>query len=360
MIIPTIIALVVMLYFKGEITIGEFCLQVGAVAALMIGGLAICYFGKTDDIEVWNGQITAKYAHVSVPCSHSYQCHCHNVTTYSGSGKNRTSSTHEECDTCYEHFNDYDWDVAASTGERISIERIDRQGNDMPQRWAQAFVGEPFSSSHTFQNYILANPESVLLGTKGDMKQFGSLVPKYPDNVYDYYHHDPVVDMGVGANTKTWNWLISEVNKQLGPTKQVNINLLLVPTQDRAYMFALKDAWLGGKKNDVDIVIGVGTDGHSIAFADVLSWSTNKDMAVDLKNHIQSIGTIDRRDDIKNVIYTTVNNEFVRMHMKNMKWLMRSFQPSGTAMLLLFLLGLLAEGGLAWWCITNDIEPEAA
>jgi hypothetical protein len=345
MLIPTLIAIGVLLGFKRKITLGEFFGQIGVVALVIIVGLSIAYWGGTTDNEIWNGQITARHAKVPVSCSHSYSCNC-----------STDSKGHEHCDTCYEHFHDYDWDLDASTGETISISRVDRQGVDMPQRWAVAYIGEPFSSEHRFTNYIRANPESVLLGTKGDMKRWGSLIPKYPDTVYDYYHHDPVINMGVPAvDVTTWNWLITQVNKQLGPAKQVNVILILVPTSDRSYMYALKDAWLGGKKNDVDIVIG-SKDGHTIDFAEVMSWSTNKSMAIDIKNRIQDVGYLDKRDDIQKVITTYVQGEFVRMHMKDMKWLMRSFQPSGTVLIILFILAVLTEGGLAYWSVANHLS----
>ena len=343
MLVPMLIAIVALVFFK--ISLGKFFAQLGVIALFLLIGLGIAYWGGTADTEVWNGQVTNKESH-HVSCRHSYSCNCRTE----GTGKD----AHEVCDTCYEHSYDVDWTVHASTGEAIDIDTIDRQGLDMPPRWGAAYVGEPFSSSHMFENYIKANPESVLLGSKGDMKRWSSLVPKYPDQIYDYYKHDPVLNMGVRTDTTTWNWLLREVNKQLGPIKQVNVILIFVPTSDRSYTLALKDVWLGGKKNDVDVVIG-STDGHEIGFVDVMSWSTNKAMAVDLRNKIQDIGTLDKRDDIQQAILGTVKGEFVRMHMKDMKWLMRSFQPSGTVIIILFILATLIEAGLAWFLVTNDV-----
>jgi hypothetical protein len=348
MLFPLLIAVGALVFFRGKVTLSEFFGQVGVIALFLLIGLGIAYWGGTADTEVWNGQVTGK-DHVRVSCSHSYSCNCRTE----GTGKD----AHEVCDTCYEHSYDVDWRVFSSSKEETDIDRIDRQGLDMPPRWGAAYIGEPYSSEHSFENYIKANPDSVLLGSKGDMKRWGSLIPKYPDKIYDYYKHDPVLNMGVRTDTTTWNWLIREVNKQLGPVKQVNVILILVPTNDRSYILALKDAWLGGKKNDVDVVIG-SADGHSIGFVDVMSWSTNKAMAVDLRNRIQDVGTLDKRDDIQQAILVTVRNEFVRMHMKNMKWLMRSFQPSGTTILILFILATLIEAGLAWWTITNDITED--
>lgn len=354
LLVPTAIAVIVLVCFKKKITFVEFAAQIGVVGVVIGMGLAIAYWQGTTDTEIWNGQVTEKEHH-HVSCSHSYSCHCR--TVYSGSGKNRTS--HEECDTCYYHSYDVEWDVHASTGEAVSIDRVDWQGLAMPPRWGAAFVGEPFASKHSFENYIRANPQSVLLGSKGDTKRWASLVPKYPDGIYNYYYNDPVINMGVPRfDINTWNYLIREVNKAEGPRKQVHVILIVVPTNDRTYSLALKDAWLGGKKNDVDVVIG-SQDGETIGFVDVMSWSTNKALSVDLRNHIQGIGRLSLRDSIAGTITSDIDHEFVRMHMKDMKWLMASFQPSGTTLIILFLLAILIEGGLAYWCVTNDITEDS-
>src|SRR5271166_1902059 len=353
MLFPLIIALVTLFAFKGKVLLWEFAAQVGVVALFVAVAIGIAYESRTTDTEVWNGQVTQKKRN-EVSCRHSYSCNCHEVC--SGSGSNRSCSEH--CDTCYEHRYDVDWDVYASTGESTSIDTIDRQGLDMPPRWGKAYLGEPWESEHNFTNYILANPESVLLGTKGDMVRFGKLIPKYPDNIYDYYYNNPVINMGVpNVQLDTWNWLIRDINKTLGPKKQVHIIVILVPTNDRSYMLALKDAWVGGKKNDVDVVIG-SSDGNKIDFADVMSWSTNKAMAVDLRDQLQAVGDLQKKDDLVNAINDVITAEFVRMHMKDMKFLMRSFQPSGTSMIVIFILATLISIGISIWAVMADIGQD--
>lgn len=353
LLVPMMIATSAMFYFKGKVTIREFCAQIGIVAVLIGLCLLIAYNDKTTDVEVWNGQVTNKQRE-RVSCRHSYSCNCRQEC--SGSGNNRSCTT--VCDTCYEHNFDIDWKVLASTNESARINTIDRQGLQMPPRWGDVYVGEPWASQHDFTNYIKANPDSVLFGTKGDMQKFGKMIPRYNAEIYDYYKHDPVTNMGVpNVDLAIWNWLIREVNKQLGPLKQVNVNLIFVPTNDRAYMLALKDAWMGGKKNDVDIVIG-SVDGHTIDWADVMSWSPSGQFKVDIKNRIQDIGSLDQRDAIKDTIFETTKNEFVRMHMKDMKYLMRSFQPSPFAMWFIFILGIVVEIGITYRAVTNDITDD--
>jgi hypothetical protein len=159
------------------------------------------------------------------------------------------------------------------------------------------------------------------------------------------------------VDLKTWNWLISEVNKTLGPTKQVNIILLFVPNVDTDYMQALKEKWIGGKKNDVIVVVS-SQDGHTIKWADVMSWTSNGDLQPMLRGQIQDIGSLDQRDAIVKAIRDDVTSKFTRMHMKDFKYLTRSYEPSGTALFWSFLVALAASIGLAIWAINNNITDQ--
>ena len=313
-------------------------MQLAATGLIVALGLGISYWQRTSDREIWNGQVTGK-ASVKVSCRHSYPCNCYQVC--SGSGKNESCSEH--CDTCYEHSYDIDWDVYSSTHETVSIDTIDRQGLRMPPRWGAAYVGEPFSSEHRFTNYILANPSSVLLGQKGDVKRFGALIPKYPE-VYDYYKTNHFINTGVPMQPElTWNYLLSMANRTLGPSKQVNLLVITVPTDDPAYMYAFRDVWVGGKKNDAIILIG-STNGHEISWVSVVSWTPNKEFNIYVRDRIMDEKYLDHRDAIVNIITEETANRFERLHMKKMEFLVRSFQPSGTAMLWILFFGVLASG----------------
>lgn len=123
LIVPLIVALVTLRFFKGKVTIGEFLLQVATamlVAGLFIGSLT---YTKMSATEVWNSQITSR-DQIRVSCSYSNPCDCRAIA--SGSGNSHTTST--LCSTCYEHPYDVDWSVTTSSGESLNINRVDSQG----------------------------------------------------------------------------------------------------------------------------------------------------------------------------------------------------------------------------------------
>lgn len=126
-------------------------------------------YSQTHDVEIWSGKVTEKYQD-SVACDHSYSCNC--------------DSKDNNCSTCYDHFFDYDW-VVKSTAGNFLIDRIDRQGRDMPSRWQQVQIGEPTAIEHAFVNYIKAVPDSLFNKSSASSPQFDDLIPEYP-RTYDY------------------------------------------------------------------------------------------------------------------------------------------------------------------------------
>lgn len=335
LIFPIAIAIGATLLYNKKISISELAIQCGVIMLFLAAGIGIAYWSNTDDVEFLNGQVTGR-ARQEVSCEHSYRCHCHEVC--SGSGNSKSCS--EECDTCYEHAYDVDWHIFSSIGRTVDINRVDSQGLIEPKRWDAAYLGEPFTVEHHYVNYIKANPESVLTGGKGDVEKWKQFIPSYP-KVYDYYKANHYINMRTpNVDDKTWGWLVNEADKTLGPMKQVNIIVTLVGTADPSYVYALKTAWLGGKKNDAVVVIG-SRDGHVIDFVDVISWATHADFRDSLRDDIMQIGTLDRKDAIIKVIYSDTKERFVRMHMKDLQYLMRSFQPSGIAMWTLFILSTI-------------------
>jgi hypothetical protein len=169
------------------------------------------------------------------------------------------------------------------------------------------------------------------------------MIPKYPE-VFDYYKTNHFINAGVlSGQDQAWNYLLSMANRSLGPSKQVNLIVVAVPTDDPAYMYAFRDSWIGGKKNDAIILMGT-KNSHDIDWVGVVSWTPNKEYNIYVRDRIMNEKYFDHRDAIVNIIADETAHRFERMHMKNMEWLVRSFQPSGMAMLWILLFGVLASG----------------
>lgn len=328
----------------------EFFVILGVVLMINIIGLGASYCGTTGDVELLNGSVVKKERN-RVSCSHSYDCMCVNHETCSGSGKDRTCYTTRVCQTCYKHSYDIDWVVRTTLGP-IWINRIDSQGLIEPGRWAIAQVGEPVSQPHSYTNYIKAAPNSVL--RMNAQKGFEQWLPPYP-RVYDYYRTEHIVAVrGITIpDVAKMQRRLSDINGVLGPRKQVNIIFVVTPLQNPEYQYALQQHWLGGKKNDVIVVLGV-PDKDKIAWASVISWSEVELLKVQLRDEILRIGSLSRFSEILDSTEQLVGKHFHRKPMKDFAYLRYQYSPSPTVMWILFLLGIIASIGLSVFFVYND------
>lgn len=327
-----------------RITMMEFLVQVLVVVLLMTGGYYAARYQSTSDTELWNAQVSEKKRE-KVSCEHSYQCHCR---TYK-CGK--SFCTH--CDTCYEHFYDVSWYVYTTAGEHFSIDRVNRQGTDEPPRWTAVRIGDPTARLHSFTNYIKANPWSLLNKTEETTHY---AIPSYPLNLYDYHYVDRMVHVDPIDHATEWNRALQELNAELGVAKQVNI-IVVVTKESEAFSHALQNAWLGGKKNDLIVVIG-SKDGHAIDWARVVSWSHSEILKVEVRDGLLDIGSLDNREQIVSMLKDRVNVGFNRMEMEDYKYLLAGMEPSDTVMWVLIVLGILCSSGLSWFFYVQDTFDE--
>lgn len=352
LLIPTIVSFIAFLIFEHKITLKKFTLQMG-IQIVIIGGLtAILRYANTSDTEIQNGVVSSKN-HERVSCEHSYPCHCHQVC--SGSGKNE--SCYEHCDTCYDHPYDIDWNVFTTNREDLKIDRLAPQGLQEPPRWTAVKIGEPTSKSYTFMNYIKAAP-GTLFRHQGLVEKYAGHLPNYPLDIYDYYRNNHTVTVDYSpANLASWNFELARINGDLGVQKQVNA-IVVLTKHPQEYFEALNQHWLGGKKNDVVVVIGVD-DSSATATAkwvQVMSWSDREILKVVLRDHLvtQTLDPV----IVSNIIEGDIRQLYVRRHWKDFEYLMSSATPTKGQWIFALIFGLLISIGLSWFLEENDVFDE--
>lgn len=360
--VPLVAAAAAFVFLDG-ITWKEFGLIVLAQAFIAGCSAGIVSCSNTQDVEVWNGRVASKQKE-AVMCAHTYSCNCHEVC--SGSGKNK--SCRQECDTCYKHYtgfrtipgNDYDWNVRTTNGELVTIDRIDEQGVHEPPRFTSVRIGEPTSLTHSYTNYIKAAPDT-LFRHQGLKEKYASKIPAYPDNVWDYYHVSHLVEIGTLneaqvslPNRGEWNENLSELNAYLGASKQVNIIVVAVGDVPQEYFYALEEAWIGGKKNDVVLVISVDRTTWAPRWASVMAWTSNEFFKVKLRDDIMANPVITHEAVLKN-LRDDVGQHYVRKPMADFQYLQSSITPTSTQWVITVIIGLLVAAGLIVFFQKNDV-----
>ncbi|MBI4457372.1 hypothetical protein HY633_00210 [Candidatus Uhrbacteria bacterium] len=344
--IPIITGLIGLITSKGKVTPLEFVIQ-EAVMLIMIGaGYAIALNARTGDVEIWNGAIQDK-VHDTSGCCHSYKCNCHESCT--GTGSNR--SCHEVCSTCYEHSRDQHWSAATTNGETVFNQGCGRPGESGPQRWQQIIIGEPTSVEHSYTNYLKGNPDSILR-RQGAMEKFGGQIPAYPQ-VYDLYRAKRFLTVGLNMpEADRYDNALDAINMRLGTAKQVNITLVAVRNGDQAYLEGLREAWVGGKKNDLIVAVGM-PEYPAIAWAGVISWTVREDLKISIRDQIMDLKTFDG-DKVLGIVEQETKSKFVRRPMEDFAYLKATVEPSSGVSWFLFFLGLVLSIGLTAYFWMQD------
>jgi hypothetical protein len=349
LIIPLLWPIVAKAIWKNEITFGELAINLVVGIAVVVLGWAAGRHLQMADSEVLNGELSQKYSE-RVSCEHSYQCNCRKTCT--GSGKDRSCS--ETCDTCYEHNWDVDWVLDTTVG-KIKVDRVNRQGTQEPPRFSRAQQGDPVARTHVFENYIKAAPDSLFnaMSEQQLKAQFAGKLPAYPLQVYDLYNLDHVLVSGFSLpDLPAWNRDLSLMLRTLGPAKQVNVVVVFVNNADSQYAQALRAEWLGGKKNDVVVVIGT-TQYPKIDWVSVFSWTDKELFKVQLRDDLSDLGTADRTK-VLGVIQGHVSKSFVRKPMADFAYLQDLIEPPTWVIGSLVLLSLVVSVGLSVYLARNE------
>jgi len=356
LIIPLLVAVFTFLVFNKKVIWQEFLIQIGVQMVFVAICCGILSWHNTSDTEILNGRVIEKKSE-NVSCRHDYCCMtCESCSTDSDG---QTSCTTYCCMTCFEHSFDMDWLYRTTESGLHDINTIDRQGLKEPPRWTAIRVGEPSSSYHSYDNYIKAAPDS-LFREQGLVERFQKDLPSYPGKVYDHYRIDRVVLVGVVlSDLRAWNEELSEVNARLNPDKQANVVLVLVKDKPHEYFMALRQHYLGGKKNDVIVVVSVN-DSINIQWADAMSLTDHKELMVKLRDNIVDLKAIDSSNpgQVLGVVENNVRQYYVRKSMEDFKYLAANITPSVTQWLVCLILGFLISIGLSIYMVANEFDEE--
>lgn len=339
----------VLAYFiSGEICWKETLIMIGVQSLVALVSALISYHSSLADTEVHNSKVVSKVQQ-RVSCSHSYCCSWGTC----GSGKTKYTCCKM---TCHEHSNDYDWDVHAQNGDTFTIDRADRQGVREPIRWTRVEMGEPTSSSHYYENYIKAAPDSLFRRQGQEEKYLGKL-PEYPGDIYDYYRLNRLVLVN-GATVpdpQYWSADISKLNADVGQKMQSNVIVVVTKGMSPDYFYALEQHWLGGKKNDVVLVMDLDAQKHP-NWVNIMAWESNEIFKVKVRDELMDKPSIERWD-----VYDVLSRNIVQHHkrkpMADFEYLTSSFTPSLTHWIITTIIGLVISILMTWYFHVNETFP---
>ena len=250
---PVAVAVFAKVYYRHEISKRETVAQLAIGVAFGIIVSMMFSYGQMHDTEVITGQVIEKHRDED-SYQESYSCNCRTVTT----GKTSTTT----CSTCWRTVYTVDWYLESTIGN-IDIDSESSYSSSVwstpnPTNFVNAKIGEACSSTRSYINYIKASPDSLFNSKEFRNKEYDEIIPSYPrlHSVYKIDHALSADDAVSRTELAKWTHAIREQLKTSDIETNPNILFVFTSTTDRNYRYALERKWLGGKKNDLVVVIG--------------------------------------------------------------------------------------------------------
>jgi hypothetical protein len=348
------------------------------------------YQYKVKDYEILNGQVINKTKE-SVMCQHGYSCNCHKVCSRTSSRKSSSSrSCHTECDTCFEHLQDYDYVLQSNVGN-INIPREDRQGIMIPLLFTQTSVGQAVVQKHQYDNLIKGSKNSLFnnnLNQDDDFDEFDNfnekeiqLLPQYPDKIENLFHLNRVLWLSKNSLQPFSPQYLTQVNGYLadklkitGYQKQVNVILVLADTQfyPQDFTFSLLKKWQGGKKNDVIVIMGIdvksssNTNKPQIAYVKVHSWSLHSLFDVQLRDELLDLNSNLNQNNQNNqtinlfkvidIIDARLKTQYVQRSFQEFEYLRWEIIPSTWELIIFMVVSIALSLGIGFLFSKNQFR----
>lgn len=227
-----------------------FALVVGAIGSIVGVGF---YFGAllaaATSTEVWNGQVIGK-ERVYDPYTETYTCGV---------------DSKGNAITCTRTVPRWRFDVVSDVDSTYSVYRSSK--SDVPEIYAYARVGHPFSATHRFVNYQYVSAQQIHVNKQDS---YDGWLPDYPEiyNGFQIYHALSNV-----VSTNNLDAMLAWAHKRWGPKYGINVIVCMVSDKAVGFSDALRNKWTGGKKNDAVVTIYVDEQ-ENVKNVEVFSRST--------------------------------------------------------------------------------------
>ena len=154
-----------------------------------------------------------------------------------------------------------------------------------------------------------------------------------------------------------WNKELRDLNSSIGRAKEANVVVVITKDKPDEYFYALEQQWIGGKKNDVVVVIDTN-DAGTINWVETMAWTDNHIFKINMRDSLLKLKKLDR-ELILPTIQAVVLKDYVRKPMKDFEYLKQSIVPTKNQYIGLTIFGLLLSLGISWFVFNNEFTTES-
>lgn len=306
------------------------------------------------DTEILSGYITS--AEYQEPWTERVR---HVYYTYSKVGKTTISTPH------YYYTNDYrgpKWYKESSFGDTVGISQLEY---DMYVK--------------SFNNCKVTSTSHINQVSVGDGKTWSTYfndlnVSKIPNNIFPYYRYHnyenlikasnsllkvkkqlknyptqtyPIAERNVLSDTKIvsaaaisrYNDLLSKFNAKYGSIKEMRA-VIYFTDKPQDFIYSVKAAWTMGKKNDIDMIIGLDSSGN-VVWSEVITYTKKEIFKTKLKSFILYDFKLKDVDSNINTITDIIIDKYKRTSMEEYKYLINDINVPIKVHIITFIIWLV-------------------
>ena len=356
------------------------------VSFVVISALYVLFFstaGNLSDTEIWNG-----YAYRAEYYEAWKEKVIYTVQVASGTDSKGNTTYRTETRTRIDHHSP-SWKVKTTIGDlavdnrtyRNYVTKFGQEQKEDLFHFNQVSLGDgnmfftahqgikddklvPASVEKHYINYLKASDSIKKIS--GSLSSYQKWLLPYP-RIYNSQlgpiEINRVLDAKVNAPLDWKTAVDKELDvalTTLGAERQVNVLVYLANTSDQGFAYALEEAWVKGKKNDVIVVIGA-TKFPKADFVYIMAWTEIEEFNIELRNNI--LGLTDLSDPQK--LVKTITDQirqpataggFVRRPMANLEYLIAGIKLPMWCQILIILIGTGASWLTSTLLIANKIE----
>ncbi len=363
-IIPVLATILLLVFYRKDTKWWEIAVPFIACAIIVPIAIVTAKGFKTRDIG-WKGNITKEAVHdepydymstcyrtvscgknctttVSYPCVQQVSRACWLQTKWGGNQHISYAKYNELLGrwggTAKQKFKDMNRSYHSYDGDRYI----------MPWNGSK-MLAESIVSQYTWKNKVQASD---------DVHNFREITPEDAKKfkLYDYpklsgYEQVTILDKGKNHSKKPWGFYWRYVNGEVGALKNARFWVLIFRGKSLETARLQEDYWKGGNENEFIYMIGVDKD-DNVTWAHITSWTERTQFKIEARNYASTMGKLDLMALAK---WTEENarKQYVALDFQK-KFDYLTVQPSGTSVVISYLIVLLITMGICVWAVKNS------
>lgn len=210
---------------------------------------------------------------------------------------------------------------------------------------------EPIVEKHTYENRVQAS--TTVRFRKVDEKT------KKAMGLFDYPYVSAGWEMVTVLDNSGRHWRAADkrfrfLNGEYGPLRKMRLWVLIFKGQGREAAGWQKDYWKNGNKNE--FIICIGTDeNYKIRWGEVISWTEMEELKIEYRDYVeQRMEEVNEQTLLE--LAGQVENDLCTRYVKpdfTEKWKHLSVNPSATVMIVVFVIIVAVNGGVAAFVVLN-------